>query len=84
MSVVQAMLTRHVMLSIYEDVRHSRMGFSLHYKDGETGVAHAVAMVTFWTTRSQTRSCVVPEISQRGGGRIQASAEHHQIRRTTS
>jgi hypothetical protein len=33
-SMVQAALTRRVMLSIYEDIRHSHMGFSLFYKDG--------------------------------------------------
>lgn len=34
-SVLQARLTRHILMNIYEDVGHSQMGFSAFYRDGK-------------------------------------------------
>lgn len=36
MSILQAMLTRHTLMNIYEDVRHSQTGFGIFYKDGRS------------------------------------------------
>lgn len=34
MTVLQALATRRLMLSIYDDLRHSRMGYEIFYNDG--------------------------------------------------
>lgn len=34
MTILQALATRRLMLSIYDDLRHSRMGYEIFYNDG--------------------------------------------------